>query len=55
MMTVQSRLIELIRIRAEQLDADEFTIPAFLKLTDEQRRQAWIRFDAIRKQLQEAA
>lgn len=46
MMTVQRRLIELIRIRSKQLDADELTIPAFLRLTQEQRRLAWIRWDA---------
>jgi hypothetical protein len=48
MMTVQRRIIELLRVRSEQLDA-EWEIPDFLRLTDEQRRRAWIKYDAARR------
>jgi hypothetical protein len=43
MLDVQRRIIDLLRIRAAQVDY--FEIPAFLRMTAEQRRQAWIIYD----------
>lgn len=43
MLDVQRRIIDLLRIRAEQVDYTE--IPEFLRMTAEQRRQAWVVYD----------
>jgi hypothetical protein len=50
MMTVQQAIIDLLRLRSEKLEAEQSCdiIPPFLRMTADERRQAWIDYDSKR-------